>query len=147
MATAKRRRLTAADFDVTPHAIRAHAILADIDRDRLVIRRLDDGLTQDAVASELGISQATVHRIAKRRDRINAAEPSPIEVIARCFMGQISRAQMVGDLLARTYTAGYIPEGSYDAYVRGTWDDVEYGHAIGLLADDDFEKLLEKIPQ
>lgn len=147
--TVTHQRLSATDFAVTPATLHAQAVLADIDRDRLVVDRLRGGLTQEVVAKELGISQATVHRIAKRRERIEAeaAEPTAIEIIARHCISQITHAQMMGDLLSRTYTRGFIPEGSYDGYVRGTWDDIEFGRSTGMLSESDFEALLEKAPK
>ncbi|MDZ5076096.1 helix-turn-helix domain-containing protein [Nesterenkonia sp. HG001] len=139
-----RGRLTAKDFrEVTPQRLRARQLVDAIDRDRLVVQLLDQGRTQTQAAEESGLSQATVHRISRRREQIEEQRenPRPMEVIARWLIGEVTHEAMIEDLVSRTYEAGRIPEGSYDGYVPGTWDDLIQASVNGMLPPEDFQQI------
>lgn len=139
------RRLSASELGISPAKALAFSILADVARDRRVIDLLDQHGTQSAVAAEVGVSQATVSRIAKRREAV--LDPSPREVIALHVLGEITHEQMMGDLLARSYTLGRVPEGAYDAYLPGTWDQVVSAVGHGMLNADDLAVLQAQAPR
>lgn len=139
----KTGRLSAEDWGFPPQHQMARRHLDSIDRDRLVIDKLDEGHSQSAVAKMLDISQATVHRIERHRETILAQQqdPTPMEIISRYWLEMITHEQMMADLQARTYTAGHIPEGGYDAWVRGTWDEVRHAYHVGMLTEEDYQRL------
>lgn len=145
MAVLERKRWTIDAWKVTPQQLQARREVDRIDRDRLIVDALEEGMTQTEAAERFGISQATVHRTARRTDEIKAEreDPPPLEVITRYWAGQLTHEELMADLLARTYVEGHIPEGSYDAYVRGSWDQVEHAYLTRLLTREEFEQVRE----
>ena len=139
-------RVAAKRLRVRPKQFRARRFLDRIDRDRIVIELLEAGSSQMSVAADLGISQATVHRIASHREQVeqDREDPSPAEVIARCWNAQITRAEMMADLLARSYREGSIPEHSHDAYTRGTWDQIREAYLDELITAAEFKQLQDR---
>lgn len=71
---------------------------------------------------------------------------TPAEIIDRRRKGLINTRTMMAQLSGYEYTYGYAPVvgGHYvDAYVRGSWDDVERGYRRGWLSDVEFGVLLD----
>lgn len=73
--------------------------------------------------------------------QIDRVDPTPPELIARCGNGQITREEMMGDLLARSYQAGSIPLHSYDVYARSTWDQIREAYLDELITAAEFNQL------
>lgn len=117
--------------------------LKNITRDRDVLARLDAGDSPTQVADQLNLTSATVERISRGREAIRARQvtPRPEEIIARYWVGETTHEQMMAALRNIDLTAGYIPEGSYDAWVRGTWEEVSLARRLGMLTEDDYREL------
>ena len=62
---------------------------------------------------------------------------------SRYAVGELTHEQMMDELEHWDYTFGGIPEDdpAADAYVRGSWDQIE--RAGDLLSDDDYQRLFE----
>ncbi|OFB42610.1 hypothetical protein BA059_05050 [Mycolicibacterium sp. (ex Dasyatis americana)] len=58
--------------------------------------------------------------------------------------GEIDTDTMLKMLSELDYTEGYVPEIAgvpTDAYVRGTWDDIEFGYQQDKLTYEEYEQL------
>lgn len=130
----------------TPLIARARAILAPIERNRQIIALRNAGASDADIATRLGIATAVVAGVARRDAEILTRAPSPLEVIARHILGECSHDDLMNDLLARQYSAGYIPDGTYDGWVRGTWSEIEIAMASGMISNGDFLQLLPLKP-
>lgn len=130
----------------TPLIARARAILAPIERNRRIIKLRNAGVSDVDIAARLGIATAVVIWVARRDAEILTRTPRPLEVIARHILGECSHDELMHDLLARRYSAGYIPDGSYDGWVRGTWNEIEIANTTHMLSNTDFARLLHLAP-
>lgn len=135
------------EFEVTkPDPVREHAqrIVNAMNRNRHIIKRADENVLQCDIAAEVGLSQSMVSRVLANRERY-VSSPVPVEeVVARYVLGHIAHDRMMDDLMARTYEDGEVPAAGYDAYVRGSWDEITAMRDLGLLAEKDFRQLAAK---
>ncbi|MET9326773.1 hypothetical protein [Tsukamurella sp. NPDC003166] len=122
-------QLTGADLTVdTPEMHHARAIVAPIDRDRLIVRLRRSGADQTAIAARIGASQSTVSRVLRDADGVAAAEPTALELIARHVLGQVSHEKLMPELFRRAATQ---------------WHEIEAAELAGLVADADYRILAE----
>lgn len=117
-----------------------------IERLRFIAEGLRQGQTQETLASALQISQPTVHRLA-RQTRNNPAltDTSPSEVIYRGTVGEITRAAMARQLVDLPLTTGADDPTGHEAYVRGTWDQIENAAGRGLITETEYETLRDSL--
>lgn len=86
--------------------LRARRSLTDIDTLRFVHTALRAGMTQTDLAERLGVSQATVSRMAaSAATRADLGQPSVAEIIDRATVKEIDRAEMLRRL--RSLRVGY----------------------------------------
>ncbi len=128
---------------VAPAVAYARAVVAPVDRERLVVQLAETGADQIQIAERVGISQPTVHRILRRQEEIRTRRMSPLEVVARAVLGDVSRVEMLRDLTSRVYTSGRIPDDAYDAWAAGSWDDLLRAVSNGMLTRAEFAKIQE----
>lgn len=129
-----------------PRVLKSRAELDRVRQFRLIAKAIEAGASQEAVAEELGISQATVSRVLRQIRGSNGEilNESAAEVIHRRAAHEISDEQMLDQLLSIQYTSGqYDPSGG-DGYVRGSWDQIHWALAEGLLSDEEYATLTRK---
>ena len=124
---------------LTPQTHRARAIVAPIDRDRLIVAEHDGGARQEDIAARVGVSQPTVSRVLRHRDRIRSTPPSALELICRHTLGELDHAALMETLRSRRY--GPTTGGAADTRIEASWTDVEQAALAGLLADADYRTL------
>lgn len=111
---------------------------------RLVARAIQLGASQQVIGDALGLSQATVRRMARQIENDpRALETTATEVIGLATVGEITRSEMMRRLSTLPVTvAEYDPTGG-EGYVRGTWDEIESALGRGLLSDGEYAQLAE----
>ncbi|MFW0786401.1 hypothetical protein AAFP35_18020 [Gordonia sp. CPCC 206044] len=125
-------------------AVTARAELHRLQKLRAVLAASKEGWSQRDIAASLGVTQPEVSRLAKAaRLQPNVGHRTPREVLLEHAVGEVSHDDMMRELLAWDYTFGGAPteDPDADAYVRGTWDQIE--RAGDLLDDDDYQQLLD----
>lgn len=107
------------------------------------------GRPQTAIADLLGVSQPHVSRTlaAVKRENHGALRVAPLsvlDIVDERDAGEIDTDTMLKMLSELDYTDGYVPEIDgvpTDAYVRGTWDDIEFAYQQDKLTYEEFEQL------
>lgn len=107
------------------------------------------GRPQTVIAKLLGVSQPHVSRTiaAVRRENGGALCIAPLSVLGiidQRDAGEIDTDTMLKMLSERAYDEGYVADinrVSTDAYVRGTWDDVEFAYQQDKLTFEEYEQL------
>ncbi|WP_454793821.1 helix-turn-helix domain-containing protein [Mycolicibacterium lutetiense] len=107
------------------------------------------GRPQTAIADLLGVSQPHVSRTlaAVKRENHGALRVAPLsvlDIVDERDAGEIDTDTMLKMLGELDYTEGYVPEIAgvpTDAYVRGTWDDIEFAYQQDKLTYEEFEQL------
>lgn len=107
------------------------------------------GRPQTAIAELLGVSQPHVSRTiaAVKRDNdgvLRVAPLSVLDIVDERDAGEIDTATMMETLSAIDYTEGHVPEAhgiALDAYVRGSWDDIELAYQQDKLTYEEYEQL------
>ncbi|MBF4587983.1 hypothetical protein [Curtobacterium sp. VKM Ac-2887] len=142
--------VAASDVSHALQVVCARGALVDLDRDRIIRLGLRaGGLSQTAIALELGISQARVSQIATKGaadlpDGFSGA--SPTEIAQRYAVGEITRDQAVDELGRWPYAESHRPSEYDDAWEPGpgTWADVEDAHRHGLISDEMYDEALDR---
>ena len=129
--------------------VRARGAICLYDRNRIVRYGLrHGGLTQNAIAAELGISQGRVSQIAAEEDDLpeGFSGATPTEIAQRYAVGEISREQAVDELGRWPYAKSHRPDEYDDAWEPGpgTWADVEDAHRHGLISDEMYDEALDR---
>jgi hypothetical protein len=107
------------------------------------------GRPQSVIAKLLGVSQPHVSRTIAAVRRQNGgtlciAPLSVLGIIDERDAGEIDTDTMLEMLSELDYTDGYVAgmNGvSTDAYVRGSWDDIEFAYQQDKLTFEDYEQL------
>lgn len=107
------------------------------------------GRTQTAVAELLGVSQPHVSRTlaaVKRENHgvLRVPPTSVLNIVDERDAGEIDTDTMMEMLSELDYAQGYVPEMNgvpTDAYLRGSWDDIEFAYQQDKLADQEYEQL------
>lgn len=132
------------DIERQLRAISPRAELAQLEKIRAVLAAAEAGWSQRDIARRVGVEQPEISRLLKKaRLRPDVCERTPREVVLRYAVGELTHEQMMDELEHWDYTFGGIPEDdpAADAYVRGSWDQIE--RAGDLLSDDDYQRLFE----
>ena len=116
---------------------------------RLIVKAVQAGHSQTLIAKLIGVSQPQVSRtiaaVKQSNDGVLAVEPeSALDIIDMRDAGEIDTAQMLKTLSALDYTEGYVPKWdgvATDAYVRGSWDDIEYAYQQDKLTFEEYSEL------
>jgi DNA-binding transcriptional regulator YdaS (Cro superfamily) len=116
------------------------------------VRGLAGQATQVELARVLGISQPAVSKALKEESSLPAVPAgfhggSPAEIIARFTAGEITREQIIDELLRWPYKASDELEGPWDdllVTVPGSFDDVEDAVHQGLLPGDVYDEILRR---
>lgn len=107
------------------------------------------GRPQTAIAQLLGVSQPHVSRTiaAVKRDNhgvLRVAPLSVLDIVDERDAGEIDTVTMMETLSAIDHTEGQVPEMNgvpTDAYVRGSWDDIELAYQQDKLTYEEYEQL------
>lgn len=114
-----------------------------------IIRAALGGLNQKLIADSLDVSQPHISRTLKAATRENAGTlreipPTALDIIDERDAGDISDEQMMQTLKELDYTDGHVPEVNgvaTDAYVRGSWDDIEFAFQRDRLTFEEYSEL------
>jgi len=109
------------------------------------------GRPQTAIAELLGVSQPHVSRtiaaVKRQNDGVLREAPlSVLDIVDERDAGEIDTATMVETLSAIDHTEGHVPEMNdvpTDAYVRGSWDDIELAYQQDKLTYEEYEQLFQ----
>lgn len=107
------------------------------------------GLNQKLIADSLDVSQPHISRTLKAAKRENAGTlreipPTALDIIDERDAGDISDERMMQTLKELDYTDGHVPEVNgvaTDAYVRGSWDDIEFAFQRDRLTFEEYSEL------
>lgn len=126
--------------------LRARARLDRLEQMRLVADAIDANAVQDSIASELGISQATVSRMVRqiRADR-TILGVAPIETIYRRAAQEITTEEMMASLNGATFTLGTFDPTGGDGYLRGTWDQIATALVEGFISEGEYNLLARQV--
>lgn len=129
--------------------VRTRVTLATVDRDRLVRLGLQAGLSQTALATQLGVSQARISQIAASANAEQAdgfSGTTPIEIAQRYAAGEIDEEQAVDELGRWPYKSSSRPDPYDDSWEPGpgTWADVELANQQGLISDEMYEAIFDR---
>lgn len=137
--------LTLEQVAVSRRRSRALATWTDRQTLRTVARSLADGIDQETIAHTLGISQAAVHKLARRaRVVTDIAARTPREVILERAIGMIDTTEMMRDLHTWTYEPGRFDDDAAiepESYLPGLRDQLEDTAGGGLLTREEFDRL------
>ena len=114
-----------------------------------IIEAAMGGLNQKLIADSLGVSQPHISRTLKAAKRQNAGTlreipPTALDIIDERDAGDISDEQMMQRLKELDYTDGHVPDVNdvaTDAYVRGSWDDIEFAFQRDRLTFEEYSEL------
>lgn len=134
------------------HAARARQTVARLDYLRGV-RGLSGQVTQVELARVLGISQPAVSKALKEEASLPPVPAGfhgadPAEIIARFAAGDITRDQVVDELVRWPYLPSDELDGPLDDllfYVPGSFDDVECAMSAGVLPGDVYTEILDRL--
>lgn len=107
------------------------------------------GRPQTVIAKLLGVSQPHVSRTlaAVKRENGGALRIAPVsvlDIIDERDAGEIDTDAMLKMLSELDYTEGYVAginRVPIDAYVRGSWDDIEFAYQQDKLTFEEYEQL------
>lgn len=129
-------------------AVAARSRVDDTDLLRALAHANLAGLVQREMTAIVGVSQSTIHRLLRRiADDPDVLEVTPTEVIDRRTAGRTTSEEMMRTLLNWPYTFGHVPDSSgtsTDAYVPGSWDEIERAYYRGHLSDDELAQLMAR---
>ena len=123
-----------------------------IQRERiLIVNAALTGHSQTLIARLIGVSQPHVSRTlasvkAAHDGNLRPLTLSPLDIIDRRDAGEIDSAFMMEELQKISYTDGHAPMVGgmpTDAYVRGSWDDIELAFQQDKLTFDEYSALFE----
>lgn len=117
--------------------------LAERDIRRSIYLLADGGMSQRAIASAAGLSQAEVSRRLARR-RGDDAERTPREVIMQRAAGEIDTARMLSELIEMSMThRAPSKSAAFDnaATIRGAVKQVAAAFQEGLLSEAEYEQI------
>ncbi|MFZ2177521.1 MAG: hypothetical protein WAW17_26535 [Rhodococcus sp. (in: high G+C Gram-positive bacteria)] len=132
------------DIEQQLRAVSPRAELSRLEKLRAVLAAAEAGWSQRVIARLVGVEQPEISRLLKAaRLRPGVRERTPREVLLRHAVGELDHDRMMAELEGWEYTFGGPPADDLDAdaYVRGTWDQIE--RAGDLLSDADYQRLLE----
>lgn len=116
---------------------------------RAIVAAALAGRPQTVIAALLGVSQPHVSRTvaAVKRENNGALRVAPLsvlDIVDERDAGEIDTETMIGRLSAIDYTDGHVPDMNgvpTDAYVRGSWDDIELAYQQDKLTYEEYEQL------
>lgn len=109
------------------------------------------GRPQTVIAKLLGVSQPHVSRTiaAVRRENGGALRIAPLSVLGiidERDAGEIDTDMMLKMLSELDYTEGYVADINgvcTDAYVRGSWDDIEFAYQQDKLTSEEYQQVFQ----
>lgn len=132
------------DIEQQLRAVSPREELSRLEKLRAVLAATEAGWPQREIARRVGVKQPEVSRLIKAANlRPDVRVRTPREVLLRRAVGEIDHERMMDELLHWDYTFGGAPndDSDSDAYVRGSWDQIE--RAGDLLSDPDYQRLLD----
>ncbi|MFE0752169.1 winged helix-turn-helix domain-containing protein [Gordonia sp. NPDC058843] len=123
--------------------------VADFRERQKIVEAAMAGLNQKLIADSLEVSQPHISRLlaAVKRQNAGALREIPrtaLDIITERDAGVINDEQMMQALKELDYTDGEVPEVNgvaTDAYVRGSWDDIEFAFQRDRLTFDQYSEL------
>lgn len=124
--------------------------MADLRERQKIVEAAIAGANQKLIADSLEVSQPHISRLLAAVKRQNAGTlreipPTALNIIDERDAGEISHEQMMQTLKKLDYTDGHVPEVNgvaTDAYVRGSWDDIEFAFQRDRLTFEEYSELL-----
>jgi len=115
-----------------------------------IISAAMNGWNQKLIADSLDVSQPHISRTLKavRLENSGTLREIPataLDIIDERDAGEISGEQMMQKLKELDYIDGGVPEVNgvvTDAYVRGSWDDIEFAFQRDRLTFEEYSELL-----
>ncbi|MDL9935368.1 winged helix-turn-helix domain-containing protein [Gordonia sp. ABSL1-1] len=109
------------------------------------------GLPRTLIARLIGVSEPDVSRTlasdkAAHDGNLHPLSLTPLDVIDQRDAGEIDSTLMMERLRKISYTNGHVPMVAgmpTDAYVRGSWDDIEFAFQQDKLTFDEYSALFE----
>lgn len=149
MEARKIRRGTVRVTDAALRRAGAQRRLAASREVRLIVEAAIAGRSQTEIARLVGLSQPQVSRTiaAVKRQHHGALlveSECALTIIDARDAGEIDTRTMMRKLTRVDYTDGYLPHVdavASDAYVRGSWDDIEYAFQQDRLTFEEYSEL------
>lgn len=125
--------------------------IAELDYKR-AIKGAINTLTQVELAESLGITQPSVSSVAKSARTVQDpmegfSGATPMEICQRYSIGELNREQLIDELSRWSYSTPTRPD-IHDTLLvdsPGTFREVERAAIMGLLEDDLYEEILDRI--
>lgn len=141
----KAKRVT----DVDLRRVGARRRVAAFREQQAIVDAALSGWKQNRIAEFLEVSQPHISRTLASVKRQNGGAlrevpTSVLELIDERDAGEISDAEMMQALKDVDYTVGYVPDVdgvATDAYVRGSWDDIEFAFQRDRLTFEEYSEL------
>lgn len=123
--------------------------VADFRERQKIVEAAMAGVNQNVIAESLEVSQPHISRLlaAVKRQNAGALREIPrtaLDIITERDAGVINDEQMMQALKELDYTDGHVPKVNgvaTDAYVRGSWDDIEFAFQRDRLTFDQYSEL------
>lgn len=123
--------------------------VADFRERQKIVEAAMAGVNQNVIAESLEVSQPHISRLlaAVKQQNAGALREIPrtaLDIITERDAGVINDEQMMQALKELDYTDGHVPEVdgvATDAYVRGSWDDIEFAFQRDRLTFNQYSEL------
>lgn len=132
--------------------LRAAQLIGYLDYRRALRAIRDKGYSQQTIARALHISQPALSQQLKSLDEVSEPHPGfsgagPLEICQRYAIGQLSRAEVVDQLVRWTYPPSDTTDGVNDILVEppGSWNEVEQARRRGFIEGEVYDEILNRI--
>lgn len=110
------------------------------------------GYSQRTVAEGLHISQPALSHQLKGLDEVTEPRPGfsgagPYEICQRYAIGQLSRAELIEELIRWPYAPSDTTDGLDTLLIEppGSWEEIEQAHDRGLIDSETYDEILNNI--
>lgn len=146
---ARPRNTVPDDLNPRARALKARRNVQEIDEMRFIREAVDEGAPQAVVAEALSISQATVSRVlARLAANPTLVQPSVAEVVDRAVIKDISRTEMIDQLLdlkVHYVHADRNPESNWGMLRRAVQDGLVTNQEASVVANDVAARLVSRV--
>ena len=131
--------------------------LMDLEVHRMINTILSTGAEPQAITQYLGIPASEREAMIKKAERVEPirtgfSSGSPYEICQRYYIGELTRAQAIDELVRWEYKPQAKGE-EWDPWgmeggapeVRGSWDDLDTAEVHKLIDDDFFNEVADQI--
>ena len=145
------------DLVAKAYKLRVEKELIELAELRMVKALADAGAKHNQFARGLGISKYELPDMLKKAERVEPiragfSSGSPYEICQRYYVGELTRAQAIDELVRWEYKPQAKGE-EWDPWgmeggaprVRGSWDDLDTAEIHNLIDDDFFNEVADQI--